>query len=66
MANNDIRFIAELQAATRRYVNRLVAIADEFGENRDEVVFREIEALTMAIEGATFEAFDVMPDDYLD
>ena len=62
----DIRLTAELQAATRRYVNRLVQIADEFGQDRDEIVFREVAALGMAIEGTTFEAFDVMPDDYLE
>ena len=66
MDKNDIRFTAELQAASRRYINKLVAIADEFGVDRDEVVFREIEALAMAIEGTTFESFEVMPDDYLE
>lgn len=63
-AGKDIRFIAELQAATRRYINRLVQIADDFGEDRDEVVFREIEALVITLEGKTFEAFDVAPDEF--
>ena len=63
MKGKDIRFIAELQAATRRYINRLVAIADEFGESRDEVVFREVAALAITIKGKTFEAFDVVSDD---
>ena len=66
MDKNDIRFTAELQAASRRYINRLVAIADEFGVDRDEVVFREVEALAMAIENSTFIDFDVESDDYLE
>lgn len=59
----DIRLTAELQAATRKYLNRLVAIADQFGKDRDEIVFREVEALVMAIEGTSFEEFDVECED---
>ena len=59
----NLKLTAELQAATRKYLNRLVAIADQFGKDRDEIVFREVEALVMAIEGVSFEEFDVMEDE---
>lgn len=66
MGKNDIRFTAELQGATRKYINKLVAIADKYGEDRDEVVPREVAALSLAIKGMSFKAFDVESDEFFE
>lgn len=56
---NNLKLSAELNHASIEYLEKLMGIADAYGEDRDEIIKREIKALFVSASGGAFHDYEL-------